>query len=188
MVEHLPVAAPARALTLAALAAGSLLLPGRAVAQEEVIGPLIQLTGWGGVSLREGAQSLRVGKDYVAFGLRATWWRGGAVRPWLQGDRFERPELVCVAGLPCSDQGWLVRAGIVVPFSDDDSIRGVHPYLAAGMGAGFGDDTIFAYMGGIGIHWTVTPRVAPSAEFRFERVPGLRFIYTLNGGIRIGLL
>lgn len=177
-------------LAVLALAGGALLLPIAVVAQEEeeVIGPTLQLTGWGGVSLREGAESFRVGKDLVSFGVRATLWRRGPLHPWVQADRFERPNLVCVVGIPCTDQGWLLRGGILVPFSDDESVRGVHPYLTAGLGAGFSDNTFFSYLGGIGLHWTLWPRIAPSAEFRFERVPGLRFIYTLNGGIRIGLL
>lgn len=166
--------------------------PAGAQAQDEADAgvPRILATAWSAFSIREGQRTIRFADDMVEIGGRLTWNRERAARPWVQADYFRRPDLSCVDdALACNDEGVVVRGGVTLPLSEDEfRTRGVHPRLVAGLGAGFSEETELAYLLGFGAAWTLHPRLAPSFEVRWERVPGLRSVVMLGAGLRIGVL
>lgn len=171
---------------MAALAAGAMAASGQA--SDEPDGPRVLVTGWSGFSMQEGQQTFRFAEDLLLFGVRASLHRRAAARPWVQVDRFTRPDLVCPAGIPCNESGFLVRAGVTIPFTEDDTSPGFHPRFVAGVGAGFSEEIELAYLLGLGGAWTLHPRLAPVFEVRWERVPGLINTLVLGLGLRVGIL
>lgn len=150
--------------------------------------PRALLAAWSGLSLREGQTEFRFAEDVIEVGARLTLNREWAFKPWVQVDWFTRPELTCLEGFPCNDDGIVLRGGLTLPISDDDTRPGVHPRLLAGVGVGISDETELAYMLGFGAAWSLHPRLAPVFEFRWERVPGFRNVAILGIGLRLGLL
>lgn len=168
-----------------------LILPGPLAGQgREAEGhPLFFVTGSGGLSIREGQATLRFAEDLRELGGRITLYLPRAVLPWIQVDRFTRPDLFCPGGAECYPEGTLLRAGFTLPVTEDDLAPGVHPRLVAGIGAAFTEGhTGFSYLLGVGVAWPLHPRLAPTAEVRWERLPGLRNIVMLNAGLRVGIL
>lgn len=163
-------------------------LPAAAQRTEGRDPPRVLVTAWSGFSLREGQASFRFADDLVAFGGRVSLNRGTAARPWVQVDHFTRPDLNCQEGLACNESGTVIRAGVTLPLSEDDTRRGVHPRLAAGIGWGRSEERGLAYLLGFGAAWAIHPRFAPVFEARWERVPGLRSVGVLGLGLRLGLL
>jgi hypothetical protein len=159
---------------------------GPATAQQDD-DPAVWVSAFAAGSLREGLTGFRVARDVVGGSVRLTALRDGALQPWLQADAFRRPDLECVEDLPCNDDGWLARVGATVSLSAENDRPGLQPHLLGGMGAGFSEETEFSYLLGFGVGWLVSPRLTPLLEFRWERIPGLRNVFMLNGGIRIGL-
>ncbi len=156
----------------------------RAQGAETSTAPRLQLAVEGAASVG-GAGGFAVARDMVSFGLRATLPRSG-LQPWLDGARFTRPDFECIPGIECAQEGWLVRGGVEAPLSQDPSEPGVHAGLRAGAGASFAEKTALSYLMGIELFWRVAPRLAPYAEFRWERIAGLNL--TLAGiGLRVDL-
>lgn len=143
------------------------------------------LTAEAGVSVQEGFDGVRVGRDMISYGLRLTADRG-RFHPWIDGGRFERPDLECVSGLQCNDSGWLARAGISVPLSGGSDGSGVSADARTGMGAAFAEDASLSYLLGLALHWHAMPRVAPGVEFRWEHLTSIN-LTMLAAGIRITL-
>lgn len=162
--------------------------PSPAAAQEDRSAPRLLVTGWSGFSMREGQRAPRVGDDLVAFGARVTVHRRMAPNPWVQVDRFRRPDLQCLPDAPCNDTGIAARAGVMLPLSEDDTAPGLHPRLIGGLGVGVSAETTLAYMLGIGAAWGLHPRLAPVFEARWERIPGVRAIFVIGLGLRTGIL
>lgn len=177
-----PIALLGWAVAFAALASDA-----AAAQEEEARVPTVRLAAWAGFSLREGQATLRFADDLVEFGARLAWDRGAALHPWVQIDRFERPDLNCVPGIPCNADGLLLRGGVLVPLSEDHTTPGLHPSLLAGIGAGFSTETELAYLLGFGLAWRLHPRLAPGFEARWERVPGLRAVAVVAAGLELGL-
>lgn len=164
---------------------------GPAVAQEDATGrdaPRILVTAWGGFSLREGQRTFRFADDLVTYGARASYNRRAGGRGWVQLDHFARPDFACPDGVTCNDRGILARAGLTLPFTEDDTRRGFHPRFVGGVGAGFAEEIGLSYLLGLGAAWTLHPRFAPVFELRWERVPGLTNTLMLALGLRAGLL
>lgn len=174
-------------LTAAALAASA----GAVEAQEGDDGtnaPRVLVTAWSGFSMQEGQRTFRFADDLITFGARVTLRRQAAPGGWVQVDHFSRPDFVCAEELTCNDRGLLARAGISLPFTEDDTRPGFHPRLVAGVGAGFTEQIGLSYLLGLGAAWSLHPRLAPVFEVRWERVPGLSNMLMLGLGIRAGLL
>lgn len=152
--------------------------------------PRVLVTATSGFSIREGQRTIRFADDLVEIGGRVTLNREHAARPWVQVDYFRRPDLSCVdEQLACNTDGVAVRGGFTLPMSDDEFRgRGVHPRLFAGLGAGFSQETELSYLFGFGVAWTLHPRLAPTFDLRWERVPGLRSVVMLGAGLRLGIL
>lgn len=151
--------------------------------------PTILATAWSAFSIREGQRTIRFADDMVELGGRVTLNRQAAPRPWVQVDYFRRPDLRCVETLPCNNDGLVLRGGFTLPLSEEEfRTRGVHPRLFAGLGAGFSEQTEFAYLFGFGVAWSLHPRLAPVFDVRWERVPGLRSVVMLGAGLRLGIL
>jgi hypothetical protein len=122
----------------------------------------------------------------VSLGVRVTVPRSTGFRPWADGARFSRPDFVCVPGIDCAEEGWVVRGGAEAVLTRDPMEPGVHPALRAGAGASFADEAALSYLMGIEVYWRVLPRLSPYAEFRWERIAGLNL--TLAGvGLRVDL-
>ncbi|NIP77997.1 MAG: hypothetical protein GWM90_01855 [Gemmatimonadetes bacterium] len=156
-------------------------------AQEEPEGPHVAVAGFVAGSLLGGADGSGFADDVVGASMRLTLVRRRALQPWVQLDAFDRPDLECLEGLACNEDGWIARVGATLPLSTDENRPGVQPRVFAGIGAGFSEETEFSYVLGIGAGWLITPRVMPVFEFRWEQLPGIRNIVMLNGGLRIGL-
>jgi hypothetical protein len=164
---------------------------GAAAAQrgrEEGHSPRVLLTAWSGFSLREGQRTIRFADDVVSFGARVSLNRRASAQPWVQVDHFTRPDLSCPPGVPCNTDGILARAGLTLPFTEDDTRPGFHPRLLGGIGAGFSEETALSYLIVLGGAWSIHPRFAPIFEIRWERLPGLSNILILGLGLRTGLL
>jgi hypothetical protein len=149
--------------------------------------PRVSLAAWSGFSMRDSPTGFRFADDLIELGGRLTLDLGRTLRPWVQADRFTRPELSCVEGFACNDAGTILRAGLTLPLTEDDTRPGVHPRLVAGAGVGWSAETEFAYLLGFGAAWSLHPRLAPVFEARWEQVPGFRNIAILAIGLRVGL-
>ena len=179
--------AGSRTLIAAAAALAVLAMPASGQRSVDADRPTIALTGWGGVSIREGQSSFRFAEDLRTYGIRVALTRFG-VHPWVQADRFVRPDLVCPGVGDCATEGFLFRAGATLPLVVDPDEPGLQPRLVSGIGLSLADDrTRFSYLLGIGATWVLHPRLAPAFEVRWERVPGLRNVVMLNAGMRFGL-
>lgn len=155
------------------------------LAGQEAPSMRFHITADAGVSLQDGPSGVRFGRDMVSYGLRLTMARG-QLHPWLDGARFDRPDLHCVSGLACNDSGWLARAGIAAPLAGDRDTAGPTAEARAGVGAGFADETAPSYLLGLTLLWRGIPWVVPGVEFRWEHIAGINFTM-LAAGIRIGL-
>lgn len=171
---------------LAALTAALLLLPAPGTAQSVDPGA-IRVSVFGGGSLREDPTGLGVAQDVLSVAARVTLPVQGRFQPWLQVERFTRPELECPAPLQCNTEGMTALAGLVAPFTRNDTEPGVHPYLVGGVGWAFSDEDQFAYVLGIGGAYAVSRRIAPSVEVRWEDLPGIRNVLMVNLGVRLDL-
>ncbi|MFO7895244.1 MAG: hypothetical protein R6U63_16140 [Longimicrobiales bacterium] len=148
----------------------------------------IRVSAFGGVSFRDGLTGLNVAKDVQSLSVRLTLPRQTEIQPWVQGEYFVRPDFECLSALPCSDAGWTALAGVTAPISTSgDTDPGVHPYLLAGVGWAFSAEDRFAYVLGVGLAMVVTHRVAPSLEFRWEDLPGIRNVLMVDLGLRLDL-
>ena len=157
-------------------------------AGEEREPPRVYVTAWSGFSIREGQTTLRVADDMMSVGGRVTLQRTLAPQPWVQVDYFWRPELRCDASFACNDEGIALRGGVLLPLTEDETRPGLHPAFLAGVGVGFAEETAFSYLLGLGGAWLLHPRLAPTFEVRWERVPGLRNVVIVGAGLRIGVL
>lgn len=138
------------------------------------------------MSLREGLDGFRLGKDLRLAGARLTALSGPAL-PWVEGAAFLRPDLECPAGRICNESGWLVRAGLTAPLSSRPDRLGPRPELVAGIGAAFSQETSFSYLLGFGVAWPgMVPRLSPVAGLRWERVVGLN-LAVFDLGFRVDL-
>lgn len=149
--------------------------------------PRVLVAAWSGFSLRDSPTGFRFADDLIEFGGRLTLDLGRTFRPWVQADHFTRPDLTCIEGFACNDAGTVLRAGLTLPLTEDDTRPGVHPRLVAGAGVGWSAETEVAYLLGFGAAWSLRPRLAPVFEARWEQVPGFRNIATLGLGLRVGL-
>lgn len=122
----------------------------------------------------------------VGYGLRLTGPPAGSVRPWLETAHFRRPDLQCLADLPCTADGWLLRGGVALSLSRDPDAAGLHGAVSAGAGAAFAQDTALTYFVGLGLHWRQLPRVSPTAEIRWEQIGGIT-LGMLALGVRVDL-
>lgn len=148
----------------------------------------IRVSAFGGFSFREGITGLNVAKDVQSLSARLTLPRQTGLQPWVQGEYFVRPGFECLPTLPCNDAGWTALAGVTASASvQDDTEPGVHPYLLAGVGWAFSAEDRFAYVLGLGLAVVVTHRVAPSLEFRWEDLPGIRNVLMVDLGLRLDL-
>lgn len=122
----------------------------------------------------------------VGYGLRLTGpgWRG--VRPWVETGAFRRPDLECVADLPCTAEGWLLRGGATLPLSEDRGEPGIHGALLGGAGAAFAQDSALTYFLGLNLYWRRLPRLSPTTELRWEQIGGIT-LAMLALGVRIDL-
>ncbi len=175
-----------RAAFTVLLAALSVAWPGHALGQESGQGAL-RVTGMVGGSLRDGLNGFGVARDVVNFSVRLSLPKGLGIQPWVQAGGFNRPDLICEAALPCNTEGWTLRGGVALPFSPDDSRPGVHPYMIGGIGAAFAEEDTFSWLLGIGTSYSLTPRLAPVFELRWEDLPGIRNVLMLNLGLRLDL-
>jgi hypothetical protein len=107
-------------------------------------------------------------------------------QPWLQVERFVRPDFICTPPLPCNDAGWTALVGVTAPFFRGDQ-AGLNPYLLGGVGWAFSEENRFAYAMGLGFAFRVIPRLAPTLEFRWEDLPGIRNVVMVNLGLRVEL-
>ncbi len=148
---------------------------------------LIRVTGYGGVSLREGITGFRFAEDVRSASVRVTWLRS-RLHPWLQAERFVRPGLECQPPLTCIENGWTALVGVSPAFTAGaDTEPGVHSYVTTAIGWAFAEEDRFAYLLGIGAAFPITPWLAPSLEFRYEDLPGIRNVLMMNLGIRLDL-
>ena len=148
--------------------------------------PVVRLTPFVGGSLRERPDGLGLADDVRSLSLRATLPRRG-FQPWAQIEAFSRPNLECPAGIPCNTEGWTALVGVVAPITPNDLEPGAHPYFLGGVGWAFSEEDQFAYTVGAGVALALTRRLAPSAEVRWEELPGIRNVVMLNLGLRIDL-
>lgn len=159
-----------------------------AAAQREPDEAAVRVTAYGGVSLREGLGGLRWAKDVASTSVRLTRPHRVGVQPWIQLERFVRPDFECLPSLACNDTGWTALVGMVAPFGGADTRPGVlHPYLLAGVGWAFSDENRFAYAMGLGAAFPVVRRFAPAVEIRWEDLPGIRNVVMVNLGLRVDL-
>lgn len=167
------------------LLSASFLVP-RAAEAQEPSAPRFHVDAQGAVSMTYGARGPRFGTDLVSYGLRMTGpgWRG--VRPWAETAAFRRPDLRCVAGFPCTTDGWLLRGGAALPLSDDQAEPGLNGALLGGAGAAFGEDTALTYFVGLNLYWRQLPRLSPTAELRWEQIGGIT-LGMIAVGIRLDL-
>lgn len=109
----------------------------------------------------------------LTYGVRFTLVRSGGPHPWVDAGGFVRPDFECVTGLACNDEGWLLRAGLVLGLVGDPSRTGLHAGLRGGLGAAGSEDVTLAYLMGLGIRWQGIPHVAPFTEIRWEHITGM---------------
>ena len=180
-----PASAIARAWACAAL--GLLVTAGGLEAQsradEAGRGAWLAITPWGGFSMRQNIGRIAF-DDVVHAGLRLELrrWR---TWPFVQFDRFVRPGLECVEPFTCYDEGWQIRGGVTAGMPDDTQ-PGLHSAVALGLGAGIVDgEASFTYLGGLGLHYNIAPRLAPRLEIRWERYPGIKNIVVAALGLRL---
>lgn len=145
--------------------------------------PRLQLSSFGGISLRESADGFRVGDDVIAYGVRAVLPRPG-VRPWLEVSGFQRPELECVEELACNEAGVVVRGGALAVVSAAPGRPGIHPQLMAGVGAAFSEEISVSHFLGLSVAWRLGRLLSPFLEARWEHLPGLD-ILLMNVGLRV---
>lgn len=151
-------------------------------------GPALRwnVTADAGISVQDGFDGVRFGRDMVSYGLRVTAARDGSLHPWVGGARFVRPDFECVPGLDCNDAGWLARAGIAVPLSRESDGSGLGAEARTGAGAAFAEETSFSYLIGFALLWHGIPRIAPMMEFRWEHVTGIN-LTMFAAGVRLDL-
>jgi hypothetical protein len=149
---------------------------------------LVRVTGFGGVSLRQGITGFRIAEDVRSASVRVTWVRS-RLRPWVQAERFVRPALECQPPLTCNEDGWTALVGVSPAFSPGgaDTGPGLHPYVTTAIGWAFAEQDQFAYLLGVGAALPITPWLAPSLEFRWEDLPGIRNVLMMTAGIRLDL-
>lgn len=145
--------------------------------------PRVQVTPFGGISVRESGTGLRIGDDVLTYGLRAVL-PGSGFHPWVEVSRFDRPDLECVQDLACNDAGWLLRFGAMAVVSPAPQRPGIHPRLVGGIGAAFSEETTFSHVLGIGVAWRLSSRLSPTFDVRWERLPRIN-ILLVNVGLRI---
>jgi hypothetical protein len=145
--------------------------------------PLVEITPFGGLSILESFDGLRVGDDVVTYGLRGVL-PGPGFQPWLEVSRFERPGLECLEDIPCNDAGWAIRVGGVAVLSPAPARPGIHPRLMGGIGVAFSEETIFSHLLGLGFAWRLNRRFSPVFDTRWEGLPGIN-IFIMNLGLRI---
>ena len=172
------------------LALAPLARPAPAAAQAAVDRASIRVTGFGGVSLRQGIDRLRLAEDVLSVSARLTLPRRSGLMPWVQAERFVRPDLDCTLPLACNERGWTALGGVTAPLSgrSNDTGPGVHPYLLAGIGWAFSEENRFAYTMGVGAAFPIFQWLAPSLEVRWEDLPGIRNVVMINLGLRLDLL
>lgn len=146
----------------------------------------IRVSGFAAGSWRGGPGGLRLAEDVLSVSGRFTLARFG-FQPWIQGEYFTRPDLQCLPGVPCNDDGWTVLAGVVAPLSVRDTQPGLHLYLLGGIGWAFSAENRFTYLMGLGGAYAVTRRIAPSMEVRWEDPPGIKNVVMVNLGLRLDL-
>lgn len=174
---------------IARAAAAALCLAGAttaAAAQEPGERAALRVSGFVAGSLREGPAGFGVARDVVSFSARLMLPRAGP-QPWAQVSGFRRPDLECLAGVPCNEDGWTALVGVVQPLSPDDTRPGLNPYLIGGIGYAFSAEDRFSYVFGIGAAFPFDRRVAPSVELRWEDLPGIRNVLMVNIGLRLDL-
>lgn len=157
-----------------------------AAAQGGADRPAVRVTAYGGASLRDGVGGLRWAEDVLSTGVRLTYPRRVGYEPWLQAERFVRPDFDCTPPLACNDSGWTALAGVTARFVGGNE-PGVHPYLLAGVGWAFSEENRFAWTMGLGFAFQVIPRLAPTLEVRWEDLPGIQNVATVNLGLRVEL-
>lgn len=146
----------------------------------------LSLTADAGASLQDNFGRVRVGRDMVTYGIRATAVRRAGLDPWVDLGRFTRPGLECVSGLRCARSGSLARAGVTLPLAAADDTAGLHAAVRGGVGAAFARETSLSYLIGFSLGWRQIPRLSPIAEVRWEHIAGLDFTM-LAAGLRIDL-
>lgn len=171
---------------LAALTAALLLVAAPGAAQSVDPGT-VRVSVFGGGSIREDPTGLGIAEDVLSVSARLTLPLQGRFQPWVQGEFFTRPDLECPAVLDCNADGVTALAGVVAPFSADDTRPGFHPYFLGGVGWAFSDEDRFAFVLGIGGAFAFSRRVAPSLEVRWEDFPGIRNVMMVNLGVRLDL-
>jgi hypothetical protein len=159
--------------------------PGAApVAAQARDAPAIRFSAFAGASLREAVTGPRFAEDVLSGSFRVTYLRP-QLRPWIQVERFVRPELECQPPLTCSEEGWTALAGVTATSGRRDTRPGLHVHLMAGIGWAFAEEERLVYALGVGAAYPLTPWLAPSLEFRWEDLPGIRNVFMINAGIRL---
>lgn len=144
------------------------------------------LTADAAASFQDNLGRLSLGRDMVTYGVRGTAVRRVGLHPWVDLAHFTRPELECVATLPCTRSGLVTRGGVTLPLSGRQDASGLTAEARGGVGAAFADDTSLSYLIGFGIQWRGIPRVSPLVEFRWEHIAGIN-LTMLAAGVRIDL-
>lgn len=179
-----------RFATLAAAVSLVLAAASPVAAQYEEVRPTglgLRVSGFAAGSLREGPDGIRLAKDVRSLTARITLVRPLSYQPFLQYERYGRPDLPCVAGFPCNDQGWIGLVGVTLPLTYGEDRPGLHPYAIAGIGWVFSDENKFTYQLGAGFALAFTRWFAPSLEFRWEDLPSLRNVVMVHLGLRLTL-
>lgn len=175
-------------MLVTAIGAAALMAAAAPVAAQSGDGGAVRVSVFGAGSMREGISGLQFAQDVVAFSARVTLPRQSAYQPWVQVQRFTRPDLVCPDGITCTTEGVTALAGVVAPFTRNDREPGVlHPYFLGGIGWVFAEQEQFAYVLGVGGAYAVTGRLAPSLEVRWEDLPGIRNVMMVSLGLRLDL-
>lgn len=180
-----------RRLVTTALA--GLLAAAPAAAQEDPDDgrPRVRATATAGLSLRDGPDGFRFGRDARAVAVRLQLARRGGLEPWLEVGAYDRADFDCatVGDAPCNADGLTARAGAAALFGPPESERrpGLRGELLAGLGAAFADETKFSYLFGLEVQWAAWPGILPVAGVRYERFPGLTNVGMAHAGIRIQL-
>ena len=175
----------AAVVVLAAMA--SLAWPAEGAAQVVDGDASVRVWTFAAGSLREGPSGFGFARDVVSYSLRVSLPRGADVQPWVQAGWFERPDLECPAGAVCNLDGWTARAGVILPFSTDDTRPGLHSYLVGGIVMAFATEDELSWLLGLGMTLTVTPSFAPAVELHWDQLPGIRNVLMINLGARISL-
>lgn len=156
------------------------------VTGQERRSPRLAVSALGAFSMTNGSRGPSVGGDMLGYGLRVTLTDWLDLQPWVGTGRFTRPDFECLPDLPCTREGWLLRGGLELPLSRDPREPGLHGAFLGGAGAAFADEPSFTYFVGLGFHWREIPRLAPTAEVRWEQIGGIT-LAMLGLGLRVDL-